>query len=434
MNSTRTGKHERGAHVTKRKKCLFTMSICFFFVLGFQFSTIINTHSLSIINDTHSHTVLQYWEDESMTVDEEWSKTTTQLNENENKNKNSNTQNIQGQGPRSSFQDILEELNVLSGGTKSSSLLECASPLVPFHNIIAQNQDESTTGHGEKESRIPKILHISMKSRCLPQDIATYIEQWKTVLPDYSIIFHDDEAVERLIAQEWPEFPDLQTAMKCILYKGAMKIDIWRVLILYKYGGIYTDLDIWPLETFNETSIRRPDLSAFFLTDAWNRPSQWFMALEPYHPIMSLAISGIIRNVLLMPNIHNPRVIYITGPNAVKEAYLQFLVPLVMNMTETNNDARNLLLRKDIKMKGLFDKVVMKTDSGPYIVQQKGYLDVVPFNSTMNVTREQRIRMESGVHHWQRVKRPDLKPHLRRCSSYLDALDKGLISKVEQVA
>jgi|AntRauTorckE5430_2_1112549.scaffolds.fasta_scaffold03680_1 mannosyltransferase OCH1-like enzyme len=421
MNDTRA---DKPAHLANRKYNLRSfptiIKVSISFILGFQCSTIINTHS---------HTLLEYSR-EDLTVNEKWNNATSDLNE----NKHNSTQHIQGkEGSRKSYQDILKELDVLSGGAKSSNL-ECVSPLVPFHNILAQNLNETVTKYGEKESRIPKILHISMKSRCLPQDIATYIEQWKTVLPNYSIIFHDDEAVERLITQEWPEFPDLQTSMKCILYKGAMKIDIWRVLILYKYGGIYTDLDVWPLDTFNETSIRTPDLSAFFLTDSWNRPSQWFMVLEPYHPIMSLAMGGIIRNVLLMPNIHNPRVTYITGPNAVKEAYLQFLFPLVMNMTETNNQARDLLLRSDIQMKGLFKKVVMKTDSRPYIVAKKGYSDIVPFNSTMNVTREQRIRMESGVNHWQRVKRPDLKPHLRRCSAYLDALDKGLISKVEQVA
>ena len=35
--------------------------------------------------------------------------------------------------------------------------------------------------------------------------------------------------------------------MNCVLLKGTMVIDIWRVLILYKYGGMYTDVDNTPI-------------------------------------------------------------------------------------------------------------------------------------------------------------------------------------------
>jgi mannosyltransferase OCH1-like enzyme len=92
------------------------------------------------------------------------------------------------------------------------------------------------------------------------------MDKWKQTLPNYSIFFHDDEAVAKLIDQEWPGFPDLRRAMRCVLYKGAMRIDVWRVLVLYKYGGVYTDIDNWPLDAFKESTIRN-DLSAFFFRD-----------------------------------------------------------------------------------------------------------------------------------------------------------------------
>lgn len=52
-----------------------------------------------------------------------------------------------------------------------------------------------------------------------------------------------------------------------------MKIDVWRVLILYRYGGVYSDIDNWPGEKFDEATIS-PNISGFFLSDAWERPSQ----------------------------------------------------------------------------------------------------------------------------------------------------------------
>ena len=106
-----------------------------------------------------------------------------------------------------------------------------------------------------------------MRSRCVPRDLARTLNRWREVLPDYSIFFHDDDAVDRLVyGHEWDVFPNLLPAIKCILYMGAMYIDVWRVLLLYKYGGVYSDIDNWPFEGFTNDTIRT-DLSAFFFTD-----------------------------------------------------------------------------------------------------------------------------------------------------------------------
>ena len=69
--------------------------------------------------------------------------------------------------------------------------------------------------------------------------------------------------------------------MRCVRFKGAMKIDVWRILIVYKYGGIYSDIDHYPGSKLSETDPIQPDDEAFFLSDAWGRPSQWWFAMEP---------------------------------------------------------------------------------------------------------------------------------------------------------
>jgi len=216
---------------------------------------------------------------------------------------------------------------------------------VPFGNIISKQN--ATTNKAGKHLLIPKILHVSMKSRCLPQDLAVYLNRWHAVLPTYSIFFHDDEAVSRMFEQDWSEFPNLHKAMKCVIFKGAMKIDVWRVLMLYKYGGVYTDIDNWPTDAFDESTIRS-DLSAFFFTDAYNRPSQWFMAAEPKHTIMYLSMKQIISNILNIRNLRRIKTVITTGPNAVKTGYKRFLEHHP-NWTDNN-----------VVMTGLFDQKVMK--------------------------------------------------------------------------
>ena len=263
----------------------------------------------------------------------------------------------------------------------------------------------------------------------MPRDIDRSLKRWQQMLPNYSIFFHDDAAVARLIEQEWSEFPDLNRAMNCVLYKGAMKIDIWRVLMLYEYGGVYTDIDNWPLDALNETSIRS-DLSAFFLKDHWNRPSQWFMAFEPHHPMMYLAMTKIIQNILNMNNISKPKVVFVTGPEAVKDAYMDFIANNCCNGKATKSE----MLKNDVVMTGMFEKLILKSSRKDLVKSKFGWEDIVPYNATMNVTRGQRIEMESGVIYWTKnilMNKGRLRKNkvLNSCIRYLDALDKGLTTK-----
>jgi mannosyltransferase OCH1-like enzyme len=114
---------------------------------------------------------------------------------------------------------------------------------------------------------IPKIMHFSMQSRCVPRDLLRTLNRWETQLPEHSIFFHDDDAVDRLLSMDWSEFPGFHEGMKCVLYRGAMTIDIWRVLMLWKYGGLYSDIDNWPEDMFTESLIPG-NVSAWFLTDS----------------------------------------------------------------------------------------------------------------------------------------------------------------------
>lgn len=319
--------------------------------------------------------------------------------------------------------DIFYELHQISGALEDKNL-QCPPPLVKFQNRLVQKTTNNKTISSER--LIPKIIHVSMKSRCLPQDLAKTLTRWMTQLPNYSIFFHDDKAVEKFIGQEWPEFPNLHRAMKCVFFNGAMTIDIWRVLILWKYGGVYTDIDNWPEDNFTEDVIPS-NVSAFFFPDIYNRPSQWFMALEPRHPIMYDSMLTIIHNIFNIFNLRRPHVVKVTGPKAVKEGYTMFLPHLWLN----GSDA---VLQNDKIIIGKFGKAVLKLWNGhygkvknTYVTMKKGYNDIVPYNETLNVTRKERIEMQSGVLHWQKEIRDVAKAGTvprQSCKKYLELLDR----------
>lgn len=93
------------------------------------------------------------------------------------------------------YNSILDELDILSGGP-ASKYLNCTPPLVNFANIIRyrrEDEDPKQSSNGNNyhhnEGGIPKIMHFSYKSRCLPQDLARTLYRWHAVLPSYSFFF-----------------------------------------------------------------------------------------------------------------------------------------------------------------------------------------------------------------------------------------------------
>ena len=209
--------------------------------------------------------------------------------------------------PPSSWADDVRLLTELT--TRNNKTLDCPSPLIPFHNRIVP---PTTTGDNNENPVIPRFLHMTERSRCVSPDLYHALQVWQKHFPSFSIFFHDDEAVDKLLAMDWPEFPDFHRMLKCVL-KGAMKIDIWRVLVLWKFGGMYADNDVLPSSILTE-SFMHPQATFFSLSDAGGRTSQWLFASTPRHQVNQNAIARITFNVLSLPNIAKPRVLYTTGP------------------------------------------------------------------------------------------------------------------------
>jgi hypothetical protein len=127
---------------------------------------------------------------------------------------------------------------------------------------------------------IPRIVHQTSRSRCLTAKVYGVVEGWD-LGDDWARYFHDDEAMDRLFQQDWPEFPHLKMLLKCIDASGTLKADIWRYLVLWEYGGIYADVDTKP-KKLNGTTITAED-DGFFTVEQYHLLSQYFMATSPRH-------------------------------------------------------------------------------------------------------------------------------------------------------
>ena len=174
-----------------------------------------------------------------------------------------------------------------------------------------------------------------------------------------------------------------------------MLIDVWRVLVVYRYGGIYTDIDNWPGPNLNEGTIG-PDEEGFFLSTLLEKPSQWFFAMEPRHPMLYNVMMQILARLLDMNQVEKPHLVTVTGPIAFESGHICF--------TEGRMD------RSCIKCEGSHNKTLRRI---PH--KESGDLVQGSLNGTMNekkewndgavISRRKRILNELGIRHWQQAVR-----------------------------
>lgn len=86
---------------------------------------------------------------------------------------------------------------------------------------------------------IPKVVYYTHENIETVKKFERQIQYSKSKNKKYKFIFFDDNDRIKFIKKEFPEFYNFYKRIN--EGYGAAKADIFRVLILYKYGGIYID-------------------------------------------------------------------------------------------------------------------------------------------------------------------------------------------------
>lgn len=97
------------------------------------------------------------------------------------------------------------------------------------------------------KQNIPYIIHQTWKTN----DVSTYADgktgvvsqtKWKNIYPDFTYMFWTDSDIKLFISNQSQDIIDTFNALD----KNIKKMDFFRYLILYEFGGIYADLDFIP--------------------------------------------------------------------------------------------------------------------------------------------------------------------------------------------
>jgi Glycosyltransferase sugar-binding region containing DXD motif len=194
--------------------------------------------------------------------------------------------------------------------------------------------------------KIPKVIHVTTKSRCVTREFADNLRRWSEAFPDHSLLVHNDAAMDRLLASYETHgtsplttaFPHLTHALTCAK-GGAGRSDLWRALLLWEYGGIYTDIDNGPGPRLNSSAIRDDD-DAYFVIERSRILSQYFFASRARHPVMFFLAHVSLHRLLALNDVTLQIVSYVSGPGALRLAFCLFLSGQGPNPPHHKPDAR----------------------------------------------------------------------------------------------
>lgn len=143
----------------------------------------------------------------------------------------------------------------------------------------------------------------------LPVKVAWW---WNRLLArNYSYCFHTTD--ERLCFIE-QQFPGRTSELYKRLTIGAAQADLWRLLVLFKHGGIYMDIDahlVWPLGR-----IIQPETPELFLRYKNKEATNYFIASKPGNPTVKALIEEVLHRI---EHSASNNVYEITGPSVFED-------------------------------------------------------------------------------------------------------------------
>ena len=182
---------------------------------------------------------------------------------------------------------------------------------------------------------IEKNIFQSWHTLELHPVIQKRINFFKNLNPDYSYHLYTDNDMDEFVNDHFSgEIAECYNKLNIIV----AKVDFWRYLILYEYGGVYLDMDSNIDKSLNELITSTDEA----IITAENNPGlyvQWALIFSKGHPILKKTIDLIIDNIKnnSFPNdIHK-----MTGPTVYSRAINEVHIELFNNTIDHSQIKNN---------------------------------------------------------------------------------------------
>ena len=187
---------------------------------------------------------------------------------------------------------------------KRFTLPECAAPLL----------------ENSKPSRIPRIIwKTNFTNRVTLPVYLNYLFN-RIMAPRFEYRFMITEARREFIAEHYPDVLPHYDRLQI----GAAQADLWRLLVLHKFGGVYLDIDahqVWPL-----SRVIGNEREELYVTTRRGELSNYFIASKPENPRLQALIDQITANITgdIVDGVFNT-----TGPGVFNQVLDKAVIPTV---------------------------------------------------------------------------------------------------------
>jgi mannosyltransferase OCH1-like enzyme len=212
--------------------------------------------------------------------------------------------------------------------------------VVNIHSNSALANIPSAPQKHDSEIIIPKIIIQTWKTNSVPIRYLNLVESIKQNNPSYKYLFFTDSDIEIFLKMYYPEYHKIYLTLPIKI----QRIDFFRYIAVYHYGGFYMDMDMNCSKSFDDLlqySCIFP-VDEFILGPMCKIPryknicekgqyfllGQYAFAASPKHPFIKKIIDIIHENVdSYVKNVTYDNHDYIyktTGPDFVTNVYIDY--------------------------------------------------------------------------------------------------------------
>jgi mannosyltransferase OCH1-like enzyme len=140
---------------------------------------------------------------------------------------------------------------------------------------------------------IPKVVYQTSKfvEHNLPQELKKIRQKNKEINPEHEWRYYDDAQCIYFTKKYFPEYLEAYNSIK----PGAFKADIWRLMVILKNGGIYSDIPHSFQIPFD--SFLKPTHSMLIVLEPGDKIHNAFFAASKNNPTIREMLNDVIENV-----------------------------------------------------------------------------------------------------------------------------------------
>jgi len=189
--------------------------------------------------------------------------------------------------------------------------------------IIYSNFVPPTNNNNNNNNIIPKYVFMCWSTLQLPSKMQEVVHYNQSLNPEFTFYIYDDEQCKEFIQNHF-ENDVVHTFNK--LVPGAYKADLWRLCVLFIYGGIYVDIKYKCINGFTFSSVLDKeyltlDIPSKFWTNTMHGIYNGFMVSKPNNIFLWKCICKIVENASNLE--YGKSCLFPTGPGLLGDIYFQ---------------------------------------------------------------------------------------------------------------